>query len=81
MEYGMLPSTGTVGDPYGNAMAENADGAYTSPSGIRGTRNRRRSGGSRGGDPKRPHRPSGHRTPERTETEYYANQTAQAAPL
>ena len=28
MEYGMLPSTGTVGDPYGNAMAENADGAY-----------------------------------------------------
>ncbi|OSP25881.1 hypothetical protein BJL93_07955 [Bifidobacterium bifidum] len=38
-----------------------------SPSGIRGTRNRRRSGGSRGGDSKRPHRPSGHRTPERTE--------------
>lgn len=52
-----------------------------SPSGIRGTRNRRRSGGSRGGDPKRPHRPSGCRTPERTETGYYANQTAQAAPL
>ena len=38
-----------------------------SPSGIRGTWNRRRSGGSRGGDSKRPHRPSGHRTPERTE--------------
>ena len=38
-----------------------------SPSGIRGTRNRRRSGGSRGGDSKRPHRPSGHRIPERTE--------------
>ena len=28
MEYGMLPSTGTVGDSYGNAMAESADGAY-----------------------------------------------------
>ena len=52
-----------------------------SPSGIRGTRNRRRSGGSRGGDPKRPHRPSGHRIPERTETGYYVNQAAQAAPL
>ena len=52
-----------------------------SPSGIRGTRNRRRSGGSRGGDSKRPHRSSGCRTTERTETEYYANQAAQAAPL
>ena len=37
-EFGMLPSTGTVGDPYDNAMAESADGAYktcllyTSPS-------------------------------------------------
>ena len=52
-----------------------------SPSGIRGTRNRRRSGGSRGGDSKRPHRPSVHRIPERTETGYYVNQAAQAAPL
>ena len=26
--FGMLPSTGTVGDSYGNAMAEGADGAY-----------------------------------------------------
>ena len=53
----------------------------TSPSGIRGTRNRRRSGGSRGGDPKRPHRPPDCRTPERTETGYCANQAVQAAPL
>ena len=52
-----------------------------SPSEIRGTRNRRRSGGSRGGDSKRPHRSSGCRTTERTETEYYASQAAQAAPL
>lgn len=28
MEYGMLPSTGTVGDSYGNAMAESVNGAY-----------------------------------------------------
>lgn len=28
MEYGMLPSTGTVGDSYDNAMAESVDGAY-----------------------------------------------------
>ena len=27
-EYGMLPSTGTVGDSYDNAMAESVDGAY-----------------------------------------------------
>ena len=27
-EFGMLPSTGTVGDSYGNAMAESSDGAY-----------------------------------------------------
>ena len=28
MKYGMLSSTGTVGDSYDNAMAESADGAY-----------------------------------------------------
>lgn len=27
-ELGMLPSTGTVGDSYGNAMAESVNGAY-----------------------------------------------------
>ena len=27
-EFGMLPSAGTVGDSYDNAMAESADGAY-----------------------------------------------------
>ncbi len=31
--------------------------------------------------PNRLHRSLGHRTPERTETGYYANQAAQAAPL
>ena len=27
-EYGMLPSTGTVGDSYDNAMAESVNGSY-----------------------------------------------------
>lgn len=37
--------------------------------------------GFEAGAPNRPHRSSGCRTPERIETGYYANQTAQAAPL
>lgn len=37
--------------------------------------------GFEAGAPNRPHRSSGCRTPERTETGYYANQTAQAVPL
>lgn len=52
-----------------------------SPSGIRGTWNRRRSGGSRGGDSKHLHRSLAYRTPEAVGTEYYANQAVQAAPL
>ena len=81
----MLPSTGTVGDSYDNAMAESADGAYKTELVWR----------------RKPFQDSrdlesatfrwvswrgleaslGYRTPERTETEYYANQAAQAAPL
>ncbi len=37
--------------------------------------------GFEAGAPNRPHRSSGCRTPERTETGYYANQAAQAVPL
>ena len=37
--------------------------------------------GFEAGAPNPPHRSSGCRTPERTETGYYANQAAQAAPL
>ena len=37
--------------------------------------------GFEAGAPNRPHRSSGCRTPEQIETEYYANQAAQAAPL
>lgn len=47
----------------------------------RGRRARPRGTRVRGGAPNRLHRSSGCRTPERTETGYYANQTAQVAPL
>ena len=88
MEYGMLPSTGTVGGFYDNAMAESVNGAYKSELVWRR-------------EPfhdlkdlelatfrwvswwnsKRPHRSLGCRTPEAVETEYYTNQAAQAASL
>ena len=85
MEYGMLPSTGTVGDPYGNAMAESADGAYKTELVWR------RKPFTDLKDPelatfrwvswwnsKRLHQSLGCRTPEQIETEYHANQAAQA---
>ena len=88
MEYGMLPSTGTVGDSYDNAMAESADGATRpnwfgseSHSPIWPSWSLRRSGGPRGGDSKRLHQSLDYRTPEAVGTEYYANQAAQAASL
>ena len=34
-EHGMLPSTGTVGDSYDNAMAESVNGAYKTELGRR----------------------------------------------
>ena len=87
-EFGMLPSAGTVGDSYDNAMAESADGAYKT-----GLVWRRKPFQDlmdlelatfrwvSWWNSKRLHRSLGYRTPERTETEYYANQAAQAAPL
>ena len=88
MGYGMLPSTGTVGDSCDNAMAESADGAYRTELVWRRT-------------PfadlkdlelatfrwvswwnsKRLHQSLGYRTPEAVETEYYQHQAAQAASL
>ena len=87
-EFGMLPSTGTVGDSYDNAMAESADGAYKTELVWR----RKPFQDLRDlelatfrwvswWNSKRLHQSLGYRTPERTETEYYANQAAQAAPL
>ena len=82
----MLPSTGTVGDSYGNAMAESADGAYKTELVWRRKPFRGFEGSGIGDVPvglvagSRSVRtsPWGYRTPERTETEYYANQAAQA---
>ena len=73
----MLPSTGTVGDSYDNAMAESVNGAYKTFADL--------------AEPelatfrwvswwnsKRLHQSLGCRTPEQIETEYHANQAAQA---
>ena len=81
----MLPSAGTVGDSYDNAMAGSADGAYKTELVWR----RKPFQDLRDlelatfrwvswWNSKRLHQSLGHRTPERTETEYYANQAAQA---
>ena len=88
MEYGMLPSTGTVGDSYDNAMAEFADGAYKTELVWR----RRPFHDLKDlelatfrwvswWNSKRLHQSLGYRTPEAVETEYYTNQAAQAASL
>ena len=88
MEYGMLPSTGTVGDSYDNAIAESADAACKT-----GLVWRRRPFHDLKGlelatfrwvswwNSKRLHQSMGYRTPEAVETEYYTNQAAQAASL
>ena len=88
MEYGMLPSTGTVGDSYDNAMAESADGAYKTELVWR----RKPFADLKDlelatfrwvswWNSKRLHQSLGYRTPEAVETEYHANQAAQAASL
>ena len=88
MEYGMLPSTGTVGDSCDNAMAESADGAYRTELVWR----RRPFADLKDlelatfrwvswWNSKRLHQSLGYRTPEAVETEYHQHQAAQAAPL
>ena len=87
-EFGMPPPTGTVDDSYDNAMAESANGAYKTELVWR----RKPFQDLRDlelatfrwvswWNSKRLHQSLGYRTPERTETEYHANQAAQAAPL
>lgn len=87
-EFGMLPSTGTVGDSYDNAMAGSVNGAYKTElvwrrKPFRDLRDLELATFRwvSWWNSKRLHRSLGYRTPERTETEYYANQAAQAAPL
>ena len=83
-EHGMLPSTGTVGDSYDNAMAESVNGAYKTELVWR------RKPFADLAEPelatfrwvswwnsKRLHQSLGCRTPEQIETEYHANQAAQ----
>ena len=88
MEYGVLPSTGTVGDSYDNAMAESADGAYKTELVWR----RKPFADLKDlelatfrwvswWNSKRLHQSLGYRTPEAVETEYHQHQAAQAAPL
>ena len=84
----MPPPAGTAGDPYGSAMAENADGAYRT--GL--VRRRKPFRDPRDPEPATFRRVS-RRGPEASapvlglqdtgtdRTGYYANQTAQAAPL
>ena len=87
-EHGMLPSTGTVGDSYDNAMAESVNGAYKTELVWR----RKPFADLKDlelatfrwvswWNSKRLHRSLGYRTPEQVETEYYQNQAAQAASL
>ena len=84
-EHGMLPSTGTAGDSYDNAMAESVNGAYKTELVWR------RKPFADLAEPelaafrwvswwnsKRLHQSLGCRTPEQIETEYHANQAAQA---
>ena len=87
-ECGMPPPAGTAGDPYGSAMAEGADGAYRT--GL--VRRRKPFRDPRDPEPATFRRVS-RRGPEASapvlgpqdtgtdRTGYYANQTAQAAPL
>lgn len=88
MEYGMLPSTGTVGDSYDNAMAESADGAYRTELVWR----RKPFADLKDlelatfrwvswWNSKRLHQSLGYRTPEAAETEYHQHQAAQTASL
>ena len=88
MGYGMLPSTGTVGDSYDNAMAESADGAYRTELVWRHRPFRDLDELELATfrwvswwNSKRLHQSLGYRTPQAVETEYYTNQAAQAASL
>lgn len=87
-EYGMLPSTGTIGDSYDNAMAESADGAYKTelmwrrkPFADLSELELATFRWVSWWNSKRLHQSLGYRTSEQIETEYYANQAAQAVSL
>ena len=77
----MLPSTGTVGDSYDNAMTEYADDTYKTELVWRRNLAEPELATFRWvswWNSKRLHQSLGCRTPEQIETEYHANQAAQA---
>lgn len=84
MEYGMLPSTGTVGDSYDNALAERTNNTYKREL-IWINRPYRTVGELEYAtmrfvswyNSKRLHASLGYRTPEQAEDEYYQKQAAQ----
>ena len=87
-EYGMLPSTGTVGDSYDNAMAESVNGAYktglvwrSKPFRTLGELELATFQWVSWWNTKRLHASLDHKTPQQVENEYYEHQTAQAASL
>ena len=73
----MLPSTGTVGDSYDNAMAESVNGAYKTELVWRRKPELATFRWVSWWNSKRLHQSLGCRTPEQIETEYHANQVAQ----
>ena len=87
-EHGMLPSTGTVGDSYDNAMTESVNGAYKTelvwrlrPFADLKELELATFRWVSWWNSKRLHQSLGYRTPEAVETEYYTNQASQAASL
>ena len=83
-EYGMLPSTGTVGDSYDNALAERANNTYkreliwiNGPYRTVGELEYATMRFVSWYNSKRLHASLGYRTPEQAEDEYYQKQAAQ----
>lgn len=84
----MLPSTGTVGDSYDNAMAESVNGAYktelawrSKPFRTPGELELATFQWVSWRNTKRLHASLDYKTPQQVENEYYERQTAQAASL
>lgn len=87
-EHGMLPSTGTVGDSYDNAMAESVNGAYktklawrSKPFRTPGELELATFQRVSWRNTKRLHASPDYKTPQQVENEHYEHQTAQTASL
>lgn len=83
-----IPSTGTVGDSYDNAMAESVNGAYktglvwrSKPFRTLGELELATFQWVSWWNTERLHASLDHKTPQQVENEYYEHQTAQAASL